>query len=54
MDANSVAWYWTETTKAVAGPAGGVVVSIYVIRCMFEILDRVFSLLEKIIARNPA
>lgn len=51
MDANSVAWYWTETLKAVAGPAGGVVVSIYVIRRMFEVLDRAFALVERLAAK---
>lgn len=53
MDANTAAYWWSETIKAVAGPAGGVVVSIYVIRRMFEVLDRAFALVERL-ATKPA
>lgn len=52
MDANTAAYYWTELTKAVAGPAGGVIVSIYVIRRQFEVMDRLFRLVERLAGKE--
>lgn len=36
MTGDSMAWWWTEILKAITGPGGVAVVSLYVIKRLFE------------------